>query len=154
MQELLKQFGQDSMEAKMLHLWNRVRELRLGEFPHDKFDLTLSQMELIMYVGRFPGAHLQDVAEGLNLTAPTVSVGIRKLEEEGLIERKSDPNDGRAACFYLTDVSMDALIQLTQASLNGMRRFLSPLDPAEQDQLHRLLDKAISGVENEIKNEK
>ena len=150
MQELLKKFGTDSMEAKMLHLWNRVRELRLGEFPHDKFDLTVSQMELIMFVGRFPGAHLQDVAEGLKLTSPTVSVGIRKLEEEGLIERKPDPNDGRAACFFLTEVSMSALLQLTQAGLSGMRRFLSHLDQEEQSQLHLLLEKAVSGVEKDV----
>ena len=115
MEEFINLVGKDGMEAKMLQLLIRVRHLRLGEFPHDNYALTFSQMELIRFVGRHPGSHLQDVADGLNLTSPTVSVGIRKLEEEGLVERKSDPNDGRA------------------------------------NQLHTLLEKAVSGIENELK---
>ena len=45
---------------------------------------------------------------------------------------------------------MSALLQLTQAGLSGMRRFLSHLDQEEQTQLHMLLEKAVSGVEKDV----
>ena len=150
MEESINQYDKDTMEGKMLGLWQRVQRLRLGDLPHDRFDLTVSQMEQIVFVGTHPGCHLQDIAEGLKLTSPTVSVGIRRLEEEGLIERRPDPDDRRASCFYLTEVSAAALQRLTQAGLNGMRRFLSHLEMVEQEQLYFLLDKAVTGVEQTI----
>lgn len=150
MEESIIQYDMNTMEGKMLGLWQRVRQLRLGDLPHDRFDLTVSQMEQIVFVGTHPGCHLQDVAEGLNLTSPTVSVGIRRLEELGLIERRADPKDKRAACFYLTDVSTKAMQRMTEVGMNKMQRFLSHLEPDEQDQLYRLLDKAVTGVEQSI----
>ena len=150
MQGNFRELDQNSAEARMFGLMDRVRQLRLGEFPHDKFDLTLSQMELIRFVSQHPGAHLQDVAEGLNLTAPTVSVSIRRLEEDGLIERQPDPHDGRAACFYLTKVSTKALERMVKAGMKGMQTFLSQLDDDEQDQFMHLLEKAVTGIEAQI----
>ncbi len=149
MEHFLKEFDRDSVVARMFGVWARMEKLRLGEFPHEKFDLTLSQMELIRFVGQHPGAHLQDVAEGLALTSPTVSVGIRRLEEEGLIERQPDPKDGRASCFFLTKVSTKAMTRMIQAGLNGMQTFLGQLDTDEQEQFVRLLEKAVSGIESQ-----
>ena len=63
-----------------------------------------------------PGAHLVlsvlAINDGINqlelvnathLRPPTVSVIVKKMEGEGLVERKSDPNDLRAIRVYLTD---------------------------------------------------
>ncbi len=152
MEELTGQYLENTMEGKMLGLWKRVRQLRLGDLPHDRFDLTVSQMEQIVFVGTHPGCHLQDIAEGLELTSPTVSVGIRRLEEIGLIERRPDPKDKRAACFYLTEVSAKALQRMTQVGMNRMQRFLSHLEPDEQEQLYLLLNKAVTGVEQSIQD--
>ena len=63
-----------------------------------------------------PGAHLVlstlAIHDGINqlelvrqthLRPPTVSVIIKKMEAEGLVERKSDPEDLRAVRVYLTE---------------------------------------------------
>ena len=62
------------------------------------------------------GAHLVlstlAVEDGINqkvlvskthLRPPTVSVILRRMEEEGLVERKTDPEDGRSVFVYLTE---------------------------------------------------
>jgi DNA-binding MarR family transcriptional regulator len=151
---MFEKFMDAGLAGKMLWLMGRIRQLRLGELPHQDFDLSLSQLDMLMYVGRNPGSHLQDVAAGLDLTSPTVSVGIRRLEESGLVERQADPNDGRAACFYLTAVSQEAMQRMAKAGLAGMKMFLDQLTGEEQETLYGLLEKAVSGVEQSTKQSK
>lgn len=63
-----------------------------------------------------PGAHLVlsflaigdgttqlELVKATHLKAPSVSVILKKMEEEGIVERKSDPNDLRVMRVYLTD---------------------------------------------------
>ena len=151
---MFEEFLDAGLPGKMLRLMGRIRKMRLGELPHQDFDLSLSQLDLLRYVGLNPGSHLQDVATGLNLTPPTVSVGIRRLEETGLVERQADPNDGRAACFYLTEVSQDAMQEMARVGLAGMRIFLDQLNQEEQEMLFSLLEKAVAGVEKSVMQSK
>ena len=148
MEKFIDGFDPDKPEYRLMRLMGRMKPLRLGDFPHNRYDLSYSQMELIRFVGIFPGCHLQDLAEGLALTSPTVSVGIRRLVKDGWIERVPDPKDGRATCHYLTPKSREVLQEAAEAMVAGMRVFLEQLDDSEQEQLFGLLEKAIKGVES------
>ena len=148
MEAFIEGFDPNQPENRLLRLMGRLKPLRLGDFPHNRYDLSFSQMELIRFVGVNPGCHLQDLAEGLNLTSPTVSVGIRRLEEEGWVERAPDPSDGRAACLHLTAKGREVLLKAAQAMVSGMQIFLEQLNSTEQEQLFGLLEKAIQGMES------
>jgi DNA-binding MarR family transcriptional regulator len=148
-QELLKT---NSPEMKWVRLMHRLGNLRLSEFPRTNYDLTISQMEILRIVGLNPGCHLQDVAEGLGLTSPTVSVSIRKLEEDNWLERRDDPSDGRATCIFVTKKSKEALKTAIQLQISVVKTFLEELNIKEQDQLLALLEKAIEGMEAHRKN--
>ncbi len=147
MDEIIKGLEKNRPEYRLMRLMKRLKHLRLGDFPHSRYDVTFSQMELIRFVGNHPGCHLQDIAEGLDLTSATVSVGIRRLVEEGWIERNPDPQDGRAACLHLTPESEEIFQKAAQAMVLGMRTFIEQLTSSEQEQLFGLLEKAIQGVE-------
>ena len=147
MDEIIKGLEKNRPEYRLMRLMKRLKHLRLGDFPHSRYDVTFSQMELIRFVGNHPGCHLQDIAEGLDLTSATVSVGIRRLVEEGWIERNPDPQDGRAACLHLTPESEGIFQKAAQAMVLGMRTFIEQLTSSEQEQLFGLLEKAIQGVE-------
>ena len=148
MDKFIKDYDLHSPEIRLLRLMERLKPLRLGDFPHNRYDLSFSQMEMIRFVGLNPGCHLQDLAEGLNLSSPTVSVGIRRLEEESWVERKSDPSDGRATCLHLTQKGHEVLQKAVQAMVLGTQVFLEQLNSSEQEQLFGLLEKAIQGVES------
>lgn len=141
-------FENHSVE-QMIDLMHRMQQLRLGDFPKRRFNLSYPQMELIRFVGNHPGSHLQDVADGLDLTPPTVSVGIRRMEEDGWMERRPDPNDGRATCIYLTEKSLAIVQKLSAAQRKGVQQFLSQLTQEEQKDLLTLMDKGVSGMERE-----
>lgn len=134
-------------ELHLMELMNRMQQFRLGEFPRGRFNLSYPQIQLIWFVNKNPGRHLQDVADGLEVTAPTASVSIRRMEEDGWLERRPDPSDGRATCIFLTDKSLQTIEQLKAGRMKGMRLFLGQLSVKEREQLLVLLEKAISGME-------
>lgn len=142
---------QSGYDLQMIDLMERMQKFRLGDFPKGRFNLSYPQIALIWFVNNNPGKHLQDVANGLDLTAPTVSVSIRRMEEEGWIERRPDPEDGRATCIFLTDKSDEIVHKLSAAQAKGVQMFLSQLSKEEQKQLLKLMNKAISGMEQQKK---
>ena len=149
MQEFIREMCENNTpEFRVLTLMHRMSQFNRGEISRTGFDLSISQLELLQFVGSHSGCHIQDVAEGLNLTPPTISVSIRRLEEEGWVERRSDPNDGRATCLYLTDKSGQALQHTVNHQMKMAQSLLGELNQKEQNQLLALLEKAIIGMEN------
>ena len=55
------------------------------------------------------GVSQLDLVRATHLRPPTVSVILRRMEEEGLVTRKTDPSDRRTIRVYLTDkgISLD-----------------------------------------------
>ena len=65
--------------------------------------LTGPQRLVIRLVGRFPGITAGTLAQILHVHPSTLTGVLKRLEKRGLLERKSDPLDGRKALFALTD---------------------------------------------------
>ena len=74
----------------------------------------------------------------------TISLVVRKLLKNGLIERRGSRNDQRLAMLRLTDAGVRYAIERLAESMEVARRVLAPLSPAEQrtllDLLHRIGD--------------
>ena len=148
MKEIIEELLQNNPpEMEWMLLIRRFGQLRLEEAPRNKFDLSFSQVDILSTVGMNPGCHLQDVATEIGHTPPSVSVSIRHLEKDGWLERRDDPNDGRASCFFITEKTKKAFRASIKYQMEVMKIFLKELDPEEQDQLKALLDKAITGME-------
>lgn len=101
-----------------------------------------------------PGAHLVlsvlAVSDGVNqlelvrathLRAPTVSVILKKMEAEGIVERRNDPDDLRAVRVYLTEMgraldreNIARILKIDAVALRG-------LDEEERTTLMRILPK-------------
>ena len=136
-------------ETRLLNLLNRLRMLGPGQSPFKDEDVpvTPSQLVLLDWVAASPGCGIQEIATGLGLTPPTVSVGVRRLEEAGLLERQPDPQDGRSVQLFLTPQG-ETLHQRAQDFRRGrVRRLLSGLTPQEQETLLDLWERALGAVE-------
>src|SRR5690606_5767920 len=109
--------------------------------------LSLPQFSLLSRIWLEPGLRVQDVADRLGVTTPTVSVALRKLEMKGWLQRKADPNDKRCSRLFL---SAKAQLLARQASKHRdarIKEFLHGLSKVDQRQLLNLLDKAITNIE-------
>jgi len=134
-------------EDRLALLIQRLLKLRLAEIPRLDYDLSLSQMEILWFILKSSDCRVQDIADGLGVTPPSVSVALRRLEKAGWLERHPDPEDKRATCSALTKKSMQMMERVKAAQYKGIEQFLMGLTANEKDSLVRLLEKAISTAE-------
>lgn len=137
-------------EQRLLSLLGRLRKLHVGEPPLKGIDLTFSQISLLHRVAHTPGCKVQQIAAGLGVTPPTVSVGIRRLVQAGLLESKPDPQDGRASLIFLSEKGQALRQQVRQFQQQRVGQFLAGLSAPEQDQLLDLLERAINAAEHQL----
>ena len=103
------------------------------------------------------GVTQRSLVDGTHLRPPTVSVIIGKMEEEGMVERRRNPDDKREMRVYLTDhgreVDMKGIANIKATDALA----IEGLEEAEVDTLMRLLGKmrdnlVLSLTENRKEN--
>ncbi len=132
---------------KFMHLMDRLRRLGPGNAPPKEAKISPSQLALINYTASNPGCGVQHMAAKLNLATPTVSISIRQLEKIGLMERQTDPNDGRAVLLFLTPTGQELHQRTLEFRCKKFSSLLTELNPQERTTLLNLLEKAVSAAE-------
>ena len=143
--EIVKEYMR--AEEKFFQVMKRIRKLGLDTYPLEGVTVSLAQMALLDQIAASPGCSVTDIANGLHLASPTVSVGVRKMEESNLVERKPDHQDGRSVEFFLTPDGKILQQKIHFSMLQKFGRLLAGLNSQEQDSLLQLLDKALQIAE-------
>lgn len=65
--------------------------------------VTIGQWKVMVMLVRQNGLTQKEIADRLNLEAPTLIPIIDRMEKDGLLERKADPEDRRINRIYRTD---------------------------------------------------
>lgn len=132
---------------RFLAIMDRLRKMGLGNPSSGTMLISPAQMTLLDWIHTSPGCGVQNIAEGLELTPPTVSVGVRRLEEAGLLKRKPDPQDKRSVQLFLTVRGQAVQQQSVNFRRQKLELILSGLTPQEQETLLHLLAKALQAAE-------
>ena len=128
-----------SAAERLASLFDRLRRTALDQNPLANSGVTGPQLELLNWMANMPGCGVQDIAAGLGLTAPTISVGVRKLEAAGLVKRQPHPEDGRAIQLFLTERGQTLHHQASAFRQGKMQKLLTGLTIAEANTLLALL---------------
>lgn len=136
-----------SPEEKALRLFMRLRQLDFDHCPDVSGTISPAQMTLLDKITEDPGCGVQDIADFLEISPPTVSVGVSKLEERGMVERKPNPNDARSVKFYPTERGEALHDKFHKSRLRKFRRLMAGLDSQEQEVFLELLEKALNHTE-------
>jgi DNA-binding MarR family transcriptional regulator len=101
--------------------------------------VTSAQSGLLFVLGRRDGALMGEAGAALDLGMPGISGLAERMAEAGLIEKRADPDDGRAARLWLTASGRKALARTKAgvAELNG--RLMEGFSDAEIDIVSRWL---------------
>jgi len=114
--------------------------LRDRREPDSVFAKTGARLTL-SYLAAGDGVTQLDLVRATHLRAPTVSVMLRRFEEEGIVERRPDKTDGRAMRVYLTEKGRE----IDHRNIAQIRRMdeevLCVLTEEENQELMRLLGK-------------
>lgn len=81
-------------------------------YETERFGMSGGYRRMLFHLSREDGLTQLDLVKRTHLTAPTVSVSLKKMEKEGLVIRKTDDIDLRQIRVYLTEKGreLDSLI--------------------------------------------
>ncbi len=137
---------------KFIELITRMRQIAPEKAPPQAAGLSPSLMVVIDFVATSPNCGVKEIARGLKLSAPSVSVSVRHLEEEGYIHRRPHPTDKRAVQFTLTPQGQALYDKIYAFRRRKFEKLLAGLTPEERKTLLSLLEKALNQSEFDSTN--
>jgi DNA-binding MarR family transcriptional regulator len=117
----------------------------------DALEVTHSEADLLRLLDRRPGLRVQDAALELGVASNSVSTLVKQLTRTGLVQRVSDPLDGRAAHLWLTPLAEEWVIRLGNAREAAIGRALESLDGADRAVIEAAVP-AMARLARAIKN--
>ncbi|MEO8288517.1 MAG: MarR family transcriptional regulator [Chloroflexota bacterium] len=111
-----------------------------------KYDLTPAQFGVLAHLIANEGITQQALSERLFVTKGNVCGLIGRLEERGLVQRESDPEDRRSNLLHLTVKGRELAERVVPANEQFISEYMSTLTVDEQHTLRNLLrrlDKSI-----------
>jgi len=149
------------VERRLATVFNHLLKRPARPNPLSGQGVTLSQWALLNQIAEEPGCSQRRVADALSIAPSTVTVGVRRLEQAGFVERRPNPHDHRARQLFLTPAgqarSARALSFAGQAPPNRslsfrwdtLERLLAGLTAKEAETLLALLEKGLRAIESD-----
>jgi DNA-binding MarR family transcriptional regulator len=135
-----------AQDTVLLNLFRQISTISVLNLP-DELELSRPAINLLKWIHSSPGCGVVDIARGMQLSPPTISVGIRRLVNEGWLERRHNTSDRRMQQIYLTEKSQALLDGLKSYQKTIFADLISSLSADEKDQLVLLLSKAVGMAE-------
>jgi DNA-binding MarR family transcriptional regulator len=102
-----------------------------------EFDLTLRQLQAMVFLAYCDTACISTIARQLGLGRPTVSLLVDNLVQLGLVSRCEDPADRRRAVVRLTAQGVDGIDALLQGGQGDLHPALMVMETTDLLALYR-----------------
>ena len=136
------------MMAHCGHLGRMCLEERLRQY-----NITPVQAHALRYLSKQPPdrevTH-RDMERELRLKPSTVNGIVERMEEKGLITRKTSSSDGRCRLIRLTQQGLSLSLAIDEAIDDTEDLLCAALSSSEQGTLHNMLQRMILYLENEV----
>jgi len=132
--------------GRLHRLADRTREELVRGYAG--FGLGEGEFDVMAALRRAPGCELApgEIARYTMVTTGAASKRLDRLEEAGLVARRSSAVDGRSKVVGLTEKGRRLIDEAFTAHIANEHRLLTPLSLAERDQMVALLEKWMSGL--------
>ena len=116
----------------------RGAKMALESCPKCHFIMLEGVLMTIEEHGQNGTIYVSDLAAAVKQPLPAVSRALRQLEQDGLIERITDPNDRRKTLVRITPKGYELCHQCEQALRNYFASVLARLEPEQAAQMDAL----------------
>ena len=118
-------------------------------------DLTAMQSYVLRYLEEHRGevVYPKDIEKRFNLTHPTVSGLLQRLEIKGFLTCEPDPDDRRFKRVLLTEKAEECQKEIWQHIQSLERTMTAGMSETEVDTLVRLLDLAAQNLDVSLPND-
>lgn len=120
----------DALRLVIGRVARRLRQQSLG-------DMTPSQRSVLASLDRHGSLRIGELARIENISAPSLSGIVGRLETRGLVTRTGDPDDARSTIVEVTPLAVEAIAEARAERNAFLRRRLSTLSREEQKILAR-----------------
>jgi DNA-binding MarR family transcriptional regulator len=129
------------------HLIRRAHQVAVAVFMEEtaEYDVTPVQFAILNSLIDSPGEDQVTLAREVAFDAATFGSVIARLEAKGWVRREPDAVDRRRKRLWITPEGEQAAQAMKRAVGKVQSRLLSPLAPAERQQLIQLLDRLVEG---------
>ncbi len=143
----------DSLDATELRAWRGLLKAhaslvkRLDAQMEAEHGVPLTSYEVLLRLSDAEGSKMRmhDIAASVLLSRSGLTRLIDRLERDGLVERRSCPNDARGAFAVLTDRGRSKLAEARVTHHAGVRRlFTSRFSEEELQSLSECCDRVVS----------
>lgn len=104
-------------------------------------EMTLPRFDLLANLARADGQTLASLSRSMLVTAGNLTGLVDRAARDGLVERRSDPNDRRAWRVHITPKGQRAFQEAERRHATKVARVFAGLAPNELETLIQLLDK-------------
>ena len=127
----------------------RGAKMALESCPKCHFIMLEGVLMTIEEHGQNGSIYVSDLAAAVKQPLPAVSRALRQLEQDGLIERITDPNDRRKTLVRPTEKGLDASRQVETAISRYFERVICRIPEEQREQLFSLTGVLLEAVEAE-----
>jgi len=117
------------------------RAFALFKEEFDRYDLTPQQFGLLAFLWLEDGLSQTELSARSQIDRTTMGGLIDRLVKEGMVERKTHPEDRRAYQVFLTDRGKSLEDELSTVAIQVLGKVTAPLTDQEHATLIRLLTK-------------
>ena len=125
---------------------NLLHQMQLNQI-FKEFDLTASHTFSLIYLFEAKRAQKEvnqkDIEREMDVSNPTVTGILNRLEHKGLIERVECPSDARVRNIVVTEKALEIDKQLQIKFREAEEELIASLSEKEADELQRLLKKIL-----------
>ena len=127
-----------------MNLTEHLSDISLNYFAllrklSSKYDLTLSQALLLLYVP-YDGISVSDLSEKLGVDISTMTRNIQRIDKQGLIKRIPNEHDKRSIKLFLSKRGQKIVLLLNDDISNRISSILSKYDFEQIEQIQNSLE--------------
>jgi DNA-binding MarR family transcriptional regulator/GNAT superfamily N-acetyltransferase len=129
--------NQDSADVAAVRRFTRfyTRQIDLLNEGLLRTRFPLTDARVLYELANRPSARAGELGRELGIDAGYLSRILRRFEEDGLLTRSPDPNDGRQAVLAITEAGREAFLPLDRGSREQVEAMLAPLAEGERQDL-------------------
>jgi len=112
-------------------------------------DIGRSQPWILDYLAEHDGCIQRELADRAHFDPASITSALVRMEEQGMVERKSVPGDRRALRVYLTEKGRQKQLYVQKVFTDTEETALSGFTESERALLHEFLERIHDNLERE-----
>lgn len=139
------------LATRFVNVWRSVVKMIRFKMPDPVLEkLNITHLRALEMIREVPGITQKEIGEHLEIKPSSVSVAIRQLEDQELIERQPDDDDGRIMRLYLARRGQRMVHKIQEAQVKHVTDFLGALPIEDQRMVVEALERAVAARQSHM----